>query len=177
MTESFVFDVGFQKAGQSNYSAFNLPSKNELTPTQIHSFALKTYMENTYGSMVKSPIIRQWAEEMTQIEFFRYMSIPFTAVSLIILDQYLVDLDIADLAKVLKTVIFNDDKIMAPFLENLIEKSRRKEKEYVEFLAKKILFNYIYKIFVSRSSAKASYDREYVDREDEVNLPKTTGIV
>jgi hypothetical protein len=87
---------------------------------------------------------------MTQMEGFRYMNTKFVAAALIILDQYLQNVSLEDYEnffKILKTVIFNDEKIMNEFLDNLIDKNTKKEGvTALEALTKRILFNYIYKI-------------------------------
>jgi hypothetical protein len=101
------------------------------------------------------------------------MNTKFVAAALIIIDQYLQDVDFEDFEnyfKVLKTGIFSNEKIMNKFLDNLIDKFSKKEN--TENLAKIILFNYIYKIAQFRVNSKPEIGKdEYKQKAPELEYP------
>jgi hypothetical protein len=174
MTDNLNFNLGFQKAGQSNYGLYDGSARGDMTPIQIQGFILRSYISSTYGDIVtSSQKIFQWSEEMTQMETFRYMNTKFVAAALIIIDQYLQDVDFEDFEnyfKVLKTGIFSNEKIMNKFLDNLIDKFSKKEN--TENLAKIILFNYIYKIAQFRVNSKPEIGKdEYKQKAPELEYP------
>lgn len=174
MSENLNFNLGFQKAGQSNYGLYDGGTRSEMTPIQVQGFILRSYISSTYGDIVSSSQkIFQWSEEMTQIESFRYMNTKFVAAALIIIDQYLQDVDFEDYEnyfKILKTGIFSNEKIMNKYLDNLIDKFSKKEN--TENLAKIILFNYIYKISQFRYNNKPKIGKdEYKQRTPEPEYP------
>jgi hypothetical protein len=176
MSENLNFNLGFQKAGQSNYGLYDGAARSEMTPIQIQGFILRSYISNIYGEKVSSSQkIYQWSEEMTQMEAFRYMNTKFVAAALIILDQYFQDINFEDYEnffKILKTVIFNDEKIMNEYLDNLIDKSSRKEGiAAIEALTKRILFNYIYKISQFRYSHTNSGSLNEYQEKVEISYP------
>lgn len=182
MSENLNFNLGFQKAGQSNYGLYEGTARSEMTPVQVQGFILRSYISNVYGEKVSSSQkIYQWSDEMTQMEGFRYMNTKFVAAALIILDQYLQDVSLEDYEnffKILKTVIFNDEKIMNEYLDNLIDKTTRKEgAAALEALTKRILFNYIYKISQFRYNNESySSSNEYKEKVDisYPHIPKTS---
>ena len=182
MSENLNFNLGFQKAGQSNYGLYDGGARSEMTPVQVQGFILRSYISNVYGEKVtSSQKIYQWSDEMTQMEGFRYMNTKFVGTALIILDQYLQDVSLEDYEnffKILKTVIFNDEKIMNEYLDNLIDKTTRKEgAAALEALTKRILFNYIYKISQFRiNNEMSSSSNEYKEKVDisYPHIPKTS---
>jgi hypothetical protein len=180
MSENLNFNLGFQKAGQSNYGLYDGAARSEMTPIQVQGFILRSYISNVYGEKISSSQkIFQWSDEMTQMDSFRYMNTKFVAASLIIIDQYLQDVSLEDYEnffKVLKTVIFNDDKIMNIYLDNLIDKTVKKENaSYIEGLTKRILFNYIYKISQFRYSNKTGIAPSEYKQKDEISYPHVSG--
>lgn len=184
MSQNLNFNLGFQKAGQSNYGLYDGSARSEMTPIQVQGFILRSYISNTYGEKVtSSQKIYQWSDEMTQMETFRYMNTKFVAAALIIIDQYLQDVSLADyenFLKIIKTVIFNDETIMNEYLDNLIDKSLKKDSLQVqEALTKRILFNYIYKISQFRyneSVSKTSNDDRYKNLEAEISYPNVPNV-
>jgi transcription termination factor NusB len=180
MSENLNFNLGFQKAGQSNYGLYDGAARSIMTPIQVQGFILRSYIANVYGEKVtSSQKIYQWSEEMIQMEAFRYMNTKFVAAALIIIDQYLQDVSLEDYEnffKVLKTVIFNDDKIMNVYLDNLIDKTLKKESlSYIEGFTKRILFNYIYKISQFRLNNKPSSGPSEYKQKDEISYPNVPG--
>lgn len=175
------FQQGFEKGGQSMYSSYETVNRNELSPLQMQGIALKSYISNVYGNFVSSPgIINKWVDMMIKIEGFRYMNHRFTGASLILIDQYLKYVKQEDFVDVLRT-IFRDDEIMKPFLENLIERGH--QREGIVYLTKKILFNYIFKIYFFKFSSSGSLTESSVEdsrlEEDssDINFPSITGSV
>jgi transcription termination factor NusB len=176
MSENLNFNLGFQKAGQSNYGLYDGSARSEMTPIQVQGFILRSYIANVYGEKVSSSQkIYQWSVEMTEMEAFRYMNTKFVAAALIIIDQYLQDVSLEDYEnffKVLKTVIFNDDKIMNVYLDNLIDKTLKKEgSSYIEAFTKRILFNYIYKISQFRLNNKTGSGPSEYKQKEEITYP------
>ena len=93
----------------------------------------------------------EFVREMEQIETFRYMNVEYVAASLIIIDQYLKEVELENIPGYLKDYIFNDNEIMENFLPNLIIKENLEKPSRI-ILCKKILFSYMFKILNFRSN-------------------------
>jgi hypothetical protein len=150
MTE-LVFEEGFRKAGVGGrYGEGAEFNRGEMTPNQVQAYNLQNVFERNYLDYVQSKDKRrEFMNEMEQIDSFRYMNVEYVAVALIIIDQYLREIEPENIAEFLKIYIFNDDDIMNVFLPNLIIKENLEKPSRIS-LCKKILFSYIFKIIMNR---------------------------
>ena len=165
MTE-LVFEEGFRKAGVGGrYGDGTEFNRAEMTPNQVQAYILQSVFERNYLDYVQSKEKRrEFMNEMEQIESFRYMNVEYVAVALIIIDQYLRDVEPEDIPSSLKDYIFNDNDIMNNFLPNLIIKENLEKPSRIS-LCKKILFSYIFKIISNR--VNPGNNRETFDNKEE----------
>ena len=119
-----VFEEGFRKAGVGGRYGDGIEfNRAQMTPNQIQAYILQTVFERNYLDFVPTKDKRrEFMNEMEQIENFRYMNTEYVAVALILIDQYLRDLEPENIPYTLKNYIFNADSIMNTFLPNLIIK-------------------------------------------------------
>jgi hypothetical protein len=169
-----VFEEGFRKAGQGGmYGDGEEFNRMEMTPNQIQGYNLKNAFERNYLNFVQNKDKRiQFVREMEQIETFRYMNVEYVAASLIIIDQYLKEVELQNIPEYLKNYIFNDNEIMGNFLPNLIIKENLEKPSRI-VLCKKILFSYMFKILNFRSNPgnkKETFDLKE-EREGELYSP------
>jgi hypothetical protein len=172
------FREGFKKDG---FSGDVLP-RIEMTPNKVQSFELRKHLSTIYGKYAKKEKINQWCDEMENIEQFFHMNVKFVAAALLIIYRNLTDIEyptepeqLAEVSPILKDVVFSNPNIMEEYLSNMIDQNRRNEKSSVDFLSKKVLFTYIYKILTTRlySSGK-SIERDFEEYEpapSEVSYP------
>jgi hypothetical protein len=172
-----VFQQGFQKPGQGNYSNYDETQKNEMTPLQVQGISLKVELDNRYGTIIPKEKRNKWVNEMMQIDDFRYMNTKFVAAALVIIDQELEYINIAEMPETLKNVVFPNKQIIDKYTDNLVDKSRRKDKDFTESLVKKILFSYIWKIYHSREESIEPGMEEYTEANTEIKIPDVTGNV
>jgi hypothetical protein len=172
-----VFQAGYEKYGEGKYGGYSETQKNEITPMQVQGIALRAELDNKYGNMIQKEKRIKFVNEMMQIDAFRYMNPKFVAASLIIIDQDLEYIDLPEVPETLKTLIFPNKQIMDKYIENLVDKSRRKDKDFTEALIKKILFNYIYKIYQSRESPAEFFTEGYEEIPEEIKIPDIEGNV
>ena len=161
-----VFEEGFRKAGTGGmYGDGEEFNRMEMTPNQIQGYNLKNVMERNYLNFVQNKDKRmEFVREMEQLETFRYMNVEYVAVSLILIDQYLKEVELENIPSYLKNYIFNDNEIMENFLPNLIIKENLEKPSRI-VLCKKILFSYIFKILSFRSNPE--HKRETFDLKEE----------
>ena len=161
-----VFEEGFRKAGMGGmYGDSEEFNRMEMTPNQIQGYNLKNILERNYLNFVQNKDKRmEFVREMEQIETFRYMNVEYVAASLIIIDQYLREIELENIPSYLKNYIFNDKEIMENFFPNLIIKENL-EKISKIVLCKKILFSYMFKILNFRSNPENK--RETFDLKEE----------
>jgi len=171
-----VFQQGFQKPGAGTSSSYDETQKNEMTPLQVQSISLRSELDNRYGSVVPKEKRIKWANEMMQIDAFRYMNVKFVAAALVIIDQELEYINITEMPGALKTIIFPNKQVIDKYIDNLVDKSRRKDKDFTETLVKKVLFGYIWKIYHSREDPIEG-SNEYEDTSVEIKIPDVTGNV
>lgn len=171
-----VFQQGFQKPGQATYSSYEESHKNEMTPLQVQAISLRSELDNRYGSIISKEKRIKWSNEMMQIESFRYMNVKFVAAALVIIDQELEYINITEMPETLKTIVFPNKQVIDKYIDNLVDKSRRKDKDFTETLVKKVLFSYIWKIYHSREDGTAGIN-EYEDAQVEIKIPDVTGNV
>jgi hypothetical protein len=171
-----VFQQGFQKSGQGTYSNYEESQKNEMTPLQVQGISLRSELDNRYGTVINKEKRIKWANEMMQIEAFRYMNVKFVAAALVIIDQELEYISITEMPEVLKTVVFPNKQVIDKYIDNLVDKSRRKDKDFTETLVKKVLFSYIWKIYHSREDETEAIS-EYQDAPVEIKIPDVKGNV
>jgi len=171
------FQAGFEKYGEGKYGSYDITQKNEMTPMQVQSISLRAELDNKYGNIIQKEKRIKWTNEMMQIDAFRYMNTKFVAASLVIIDQDLEYIDLPEVPETLKTLVFPNTQIMNKYIDNLVDKSRRKDKDFTESLVKKILFNYIYKIYQSRESPFEKYEEEYQEIPTELIVPDVIGNV
>lgn len=172
-----VFEEGFRKGGVGGrYGDGEEFNRMEMTPNQIQGYNLKNAMERNYLNFVQNKDKRmEFVREMEQIDTFRYMNVEYVAASLIIIDQYLREVELENIPGYLKNYIFNDDEIMENFLPNLIIKENL-EKISKIVLCKKILFSYIFKILIFRSNPenkKETFDLKE-ERDGEIYSPSVS---
>jgi len=172
-----VFEEGFRKSGTGGmYGDGEEFNRMEMTPNQIQGYNLKNAMERNYLNFVQNKDKRmEFVREMEQIETFRYMNVEYVAASLIIIDQYLKEVELENIPGYLKDYIFNDNEIMENFLPNLIIKENL-EKTSKIVLCKKILFSYMFKILNFRSNPenkKETFDLKE-ERDGEIYSPSVS---
>lgn len=172
-----VFEEGFRKAGEGGkYGDGEEFNRMEMTPNQIQGYNLKNAMERNYLNFIQNKDKRvELVREMEQIETFRYMNVEYVAASLILIDQYLKEVELENIPSYLKNYIFNDDEIMENFVPNLIIKENLEKPSKIS-LCKKILFSYIFKILNFRSNPenrKETFDLKE-EREGELYSPSVS---
>jgi hypothetical protein len=167
-----VFEEGFRKDG-GRYGDGEEFNRMEMTPNQIQGYHLKNAFERNYLNFIQNKDKRmQFVREMEQIETFRYMNVEYVAASLIIIDQYLKEVELENIPGYLKNYIFNDNEIMENFLPNLIIKENLEKPSRI-ILCKKILFSYMFKILNFRSNLehrKETFDLKE-DRDGDIYSP------
>ena len=115
-----VFEEGFRKSGTGGmYGDGEEFNRMEMTPNQIQGYNLKNAMERNYLNFVQNKDKRmEFVREMEQIETFRYMNVEYVAASLIIIDQYLKEVELGKISSYLKDYTTKDSDFMENFLPN-----------------------------------------------------------
>ncbi len=170
------FEKGFTKPGEGRYGGgFEMLPKNEMTPIEAQQIGLKIYLSKMFDrTTLPTDKIYRWTQELVQMNSFVTMNIEFLSSALMILDSIESEPSYTypELTDYLKEV-FQNSSFLKPYIQNLGEKTRRKDKKTTDLLIKKLLFSYIFKIASFRYYLRESIEqpKTYVERAPEIEFP------